>query len=169
MSETPTVVIVDDHRIFRSGVRAELGEAVEVLGDAESVEDAVRTITELEPDVVLLDLGLPDLEGLQVLKRLREWSEVPVIVLTVRDDVQEKVAALDAGAYGVSISGAGPSAFAVASEDSIAHSVATAMRDAYVTAGLECATRVTRVDSEGAIVHDGDSSRPGKVSSRVEQ
>jgi two-component system KDP operon response regulator KdpE len=48
--------------------------------------------------VVLLDLGLPDLDGLQVLRRLREWSEVPVIVLTVRDDVQEKVAALDAGA-----------------------------------------------------------------------
>ena len=48
MSETPTVVIVDDHRIFRSGVRAELGEAVEVLGEAESVEDAVRAITELE-------------------------------------------------------------------------------------------------------------------------
>ncbi len=43
-----------------------------------------------KPDVVLLDLGLPDVEGFQVLKRLREWSEVPVIVLTVRDDVQEK-------------------------------------------------------------------------------
>jgi two-component system KDP operon response regulator KdpE len=51
-----------------------------------------------KPDVILLDLGLPDLEGLEVLKRLREWSEAPVIVLTVRDDVQEKVTALDAGA-----------------------------------------------------------------------
>ena len=48
--------------------------------------------------MILLDLGLPDLDGLEVLKRLREWSEAPVIVLTVRDDVQEKVAALDAGA-----------------------------------------------------------------------
>ena len=55
-------------------------------------------IANYKPAVILLDLGLPDLEGLEVLKRLREWSEAPVVVLTVRDDVQEKVAALDAGA-----------------------------------------------------------------------
>jgi len=57
----------------------------------------------------------------------------------------------------------------VVSEDLIAHAVATAMRDAYVAAGLDCATRVTRVDSDGAIVRDGDSSRPGKAASRGEQ
>ena len=55
-------------------------------------------IANYKPAVILLDLGLPDLDGLEVLKRLREWSEAPVVVLTVRDDVQEKVAALDAGA-----------------------------------------------------------------------
>jgi homoserine kinase len=64
-----------------------------------------------------------------------------------------KRAALGAGAYGVSISGAGPSAFAVVSDDKTAHAVAVAMRDAYVVAGLECVTRVTRVDREGALVH----------------
>jgi homoserine kinase len=64
-----------------------------------------------------------------------------------------KRAALKAGAYGVSISGAGPSAFAVVSDDKTAHAVAVAMRDAYVGAGLECVTRVTRVDREGAVVH----------------
>jgi homoserine kinase len=63
-----------------------------------------------------------------------------------------KRAALKAGAHGVSISGAGPSAFAVVSDDATAHAVAVAMRDAYVAAGLECVTRVTRVDREGAIV-----------------
>jgi homoserine kinase len=63
-----------------------------------------------------------------------------------------KRAALKAGAYGVSISGAGPSAFAVVSDDKTAHAVAVAMRDAYVAAGLECVTRVTRVDREGAVV-----------------
>lgn len=65
-----------------------------------------------------------------------------------------KRAALDVGALGVSISGSGPSAFAVVSDDKTAHAVAGAMRDAYVAAGLECATRVTRVDPEGAIVHE---------------
>ena len=70
MSETPTVVIVDDHRIFRSGVRAELGEAVEVLGEAESIEDAVRAITELEPDVVLLDVHMPGGGGVEVIEQV---------------------------------------------------------------------------------------------------
>jgi homoserine kinase len=64
-----------------------------------------------------------------------------------------KRAALGAGALGVSISGAGPSAFAVVSDDKTAHAVAVAMRDAYVAARLECATRVTRVDREGSVVH----------------
>jgi homoserine kinase len=77
-----------------------------------------------------------------------------------------KRAGLDAGAHGVSISGAGPSAFAVVSDDATAHAVAAAMRAAYVAAGLECTTRVTHVDLEGAIVHQDDSSHPGKHSSR---
>jgi homoserine kinase len=80
--------------------------------------------------------------------------------------IDAKRAALAAGAFGVSISGAGPSAFAVVSDDRIAHAVATAMRDAYSAAGLECATRVTRVDREGARVHDDESSPAGTSSSR---
>ena len=59
MSDAPSVVIVDDHQLFRAGVRAELDGLVEVLGDAATVEDAVRCIVELEPDVVLLDVQMP--------------------------------------------------------------------------------------------------------------
>jgi homoserine kinase len=76
--------------------------------------------------------------------------------------IDAKRAALGAGAFGVSISGAGPSAFAVVSDDRIAHAVATAMRDAYGAAGLECATRVTRVDPMGAIVSEDHSLRIAK-------
>jgi two-component system KDP operon response regulator KdpE len=65
---------------------------------AENGQQGLIEIANRKPAVILLDLGLPDMDGLEVLKRLREWSEAPVVVLTVRDDEQEKVAALDAGA-----------------------------------------------------------------------
>jgi two-component system KDP operon response regulator KdpE len=66
--------------------------------DAATGQDGVAQAAQRRPDVVLLDLGLPDLEGAEVLKRLREWSRVPVIILSVRDREDDKVAALDAGA-----------------------------------------------------------------------
>ena len=101
MSETPTVVIVDDHRIFRSGVRAELGEAVEVLGEAESVEDAVRAITELEPDVVLLDVHMPGGGGVEVIGQVsKARPQQRFLALSVSDDPQDVIAIVRAGARG---------------------------------------------------------------------
>ena len=91
-------LIIDDEVQIRRLLRLVLeGENYKVY-EAETAQLGLMEIATRKPDVVLLDLGLPDLDGLQALKRLREWSEVPVIVLTVRDDVHEKVAALDAGA-----------------------------------------------------------------------
>ena len=102
MSETPTVVIVDDHRIFRSGVKAELEGMVEILGEAESVEDAVRAITELEPDVVLLDVHMPggrrrrgDRAGLPKARPQQRF-----LALSVSDDPQDVIAIVRAGARG---------------------------------------------------------------------
>jgi len=94
----PVALIIDDEVQIRRLLRLVLEGENYKVHEAETGQVGLMEIATRKPDVVLLDLGLPDLNGLQVLKRLREWSEVPVIVLTVRDDVQEKVAALDTGA-----------------------------------------------------------------------
>jgi two-component system, OmpR family, KDP operon response regulator KdpE len=94
----PIALIIDDEVQIRRLLRVALeGENYQVH-EAETGRRGLMEIAGRRPDVVLLDLGLPDMEGLEVLKRLREWSETPVVVLTVRDDETEKVAALDAGA-----------------------------------------------------------------------
>jgi two-component system KDP operon response regulator KdpE len=94
----PVALIIDDEAQIRRLLRIALeGENYQVH-EAENSQQGLIEIANRKPAVILLDLGLPDMDGLEVLKRLREWSEVPVVVLTVRDDEQEKVAALDAGA-----------------------------------------------------------------------
>ncbi|MGZ5340207.1 MAG: response regulator, partial [Solirubrobacterales bacterium] len=97
----PSVVIVDDHRIFRAGVKAELGELVEVLGEAESVDDAVKTIAELEPDVVLLDVHRPGGGGVEVIERVAERRpRQRFLALSVSDDAEDVIAVVRAGARG---------------------------------------------------------------------
>ena len=91
-------LVIDDEVQIRRLLRVALENENYQVHEAETGQQGLMEIATRKPDVILLDLGLPDLEGFEVLKRLREWSEAPVIVLTVRDDVQEKVAALDAGA-----------------------------------------------------------------------
>jgi DNA-binding NarL/FixJ family response regulator len=99
--ERPSVVIVDDHAIFRAGVRAELGELVEVLGEAESVEDAARTISELEPDVVLLDVHMPGGGGVEVMERVaKHRPQQRFLALSVSDDPKDVIAIVRAGARG---------------------------------------------------------------------
>jgi DNA-binding NarL/FixJ family response regulator len=101
MSKTASVVIVDDHRIFRTGVKAELGDLVEVLGEAESVEEAVREITELEPDVVLLDVHMPGGGGVEVIEQVsKARPQQRFLALSVSDDPQDVIAIVRAGARG---------------------------------------------------------------------
>jgi two-component system KDP operon response regulator KdpE len=94
----PVALVIDDEVQIRRLLRVVLENENYHVFEAETGQQGLMEIAGRRPEVILLDLGLPDLEGLKVLKRLREWSEAPVIVLTVRDDVQEKVTALDAGA-----------------------------------------------------------------------
>jgi DNA-binding NarL/FixJ family response regulator len=97
----PSVVIVDDHRIFRTGVKAELEGLVDVLGEAESVEDAVRAITELEPDVVLLDVHMPGGGGVEVIEQVsKARPQQRFLALSVSDDPQDVIAIVRAGARG---------------------------------------------------------------------
>jgi DNA-binding NarL/FixJ family response regulator len=101
MTEAPAVVIVDDHRIFRTGVKAELGDLVNVLGEAESVEEAVRAITELEPDVVLLDVHMPGGGGVEVIEQVsRARPQQRFLALSVSDDPEDVIAIVRAGARG---------------------------------------------------------------------
>jgi DNA-binding NarL/FixJ family response regulator len=98
---TPSVVIVDDHALFRAGVRAELGEGVELLGEADSVENAIRAIVDLEPDVVLLDVHMPGGGGVEVIEQVaKQRPQQRFLALSVSDDPQDVIAIVRAGARG---------------------------------------------------------------------
>lgn len=98
MPTTAKLLIIDDDPIVRSFLSATLStQNYEVL-EAEKGEEGLSKAAQCAPDVILLDLGLPDIDGIEVASRLRGWMQVPIIVLSSREQEQSKVAALDAGA-----------------------------------------------------------------------
>jgi len=95
------VFLVDDHHLFRSGVRAELGEAVDVVGDADEVDAAVELIREREPDVVLVDVHMPDGGGRAVIDAVgRTHPDIRFLALSVSDAAEDVLAVIRAGARG---------------------------------------------------------------------
>lgn len=96
--EKNTALIIDDEPQIRRLLRVTLEANGYSVVDAANGRDGLVQAAQCRPNIVLLDLGLPDMDGREVLKRLREWSRVPVIILSVRDRDAEKAAALDAGA-----------------------------------------------------------------------
>ena len=94
----PIALVIDDEPPIRRLLRLTLEPQGYVVCEAASGQLGLQEAAAKRPNVILLDLGLPDLDGLTVLQRLREWSQTPVIVLTVRDGEADKVAALDRGA-----------------------------------------------------------------------
>jgi two-component system KDP operon response regulator KdpE len=94
----PSVVLIEDEPQIRRFLRAALTGHGYRLFEAGSGEDGLIEAATRQPDLVILDLGLPDLDGLGVLARLREWTSVPVIVLSARGQERDKIAALDGGA-----------------------------------------------------------------------
>jgi len=98
LTEKTTALVIDDERQIRRLLRLVLEDQNYRIFEAESGRQGLVEAAQRKPDVVLLDLGLPDMDGLEVLKRLREWSQVPILILSVRDGPDDKVTALDAGA-----------------------------------------------------------------------
>jgi two-component system KDP operon response regulator KdpE len=93
-----TVVLIEDDREIRHWLRVVLEAEGYRLCFAEAGEQGLTETAARQPDLVLLDLGLPDLDGVEVIRRIREWSKVPIVVISARGQEQDKVDALDAGA-----------------------------------------------------------------------
>jgi DNA-binding NarL/FixJ family response regulator len=98
----PRVLIVDDHQLFRAGVRAELEPLLEIAGEASGVEEAVTAIEQHAPDVVLLDVHMPDGGGIEVIRRTAAGSASPpcFLALSVSDAAEDVIAVIRAGARG---------------------------------------------------------------------
>lgn len=128
-------LIIDDEVQIRRLLRVALEAQNYQVYEAETGQQGLVEIANRKPAVILLDLGLPDMDGLEVLKRLREWSEAPVLVLSVRDDEAGKVAALDAGA-----------------DDYVTKPFSTPE----LLARLRAAQRKTRAEEETSVFKSGD-------------
>jgi two-component system KDP operon response regulator KdpE len=94
----PLILMIEDERQMRRFLRVSLGANNYRLLEAETAADGLAQAAQYNPDLILLDLGLPDLDGLSVTERLREWSRTPIIVISARGQEEDKIKALDAGA-----------------------------------------------------------------------
>lgn len=94
----PRILIIDDELAIRRFLHTVLSAEEFLLQEAEDGHRGLAASATCRPDIILLDLGLPDIDGIEVIRRIREWSKVPIIVLSVREREGDKVAALDAGA-----------------------------------------------------------------------
>jgi two-component system, OmpR family, KDP operon response regulator KdpE len=97
-SHEVTVLVIEDEPEIRCFLRTALPQHGYRLHEASTGQDGLAQSTARNPDIILLDLGLPDLDGLEVIRRLREWATTPIIVLSARDQERVKVSALDLGA-----------------------------------------------------------------------
>ena len=98
MSSVPHILVIDDEPQILRAMRTILTEKQFRVTTASRGEEGLSLAAATEPDLVILDLGLPDMDGVEVCARLREWTQTPIIILSVRDSERDKVAALDQGA-----------------------------------------------------------------------
>ena len=98
MNKEPHILIIDDEPQILRALKTILGANHYRISTATSGEEGVALAVAQPPDIIILDLSLPDLDGIQVCEQIREWSRIPIIILSVREKEKDKVAALDAGA-----------------------------------------------------------------------
>jgi two-component system, OmpR family, KDP operon response regulator KdpE len=92
------VLVVDDEQSIRRFIHVALSSQGYAVFEASSGTDAIARVSDIKPDIIILDLGLPDIDGIDIIPLLRQWSKIPIIVLSVRSTETDKVSALDAGA-----------------------------------------------------------------------
>ncbi len=93
----PRILVVDDERSILRFLSASLSGQYQIT-EATTGQDAVQAVARDHPELMILDLGLPDIDGVEVTRRVREWTDIPIIIVSVREQESDKVAALDAGA-----------------------------------------------------------------------
>lgn len=98
LSERRLIAVIEDEAPIRKFLRASLGAEGYRVSEADTVQSGLRMITQEPPDLIVLDIGLPDGDGKSLITEIREWSAVPIIVVSAHDQEREKIAALDAGA-----------------------------------------------------------------------
>jgi two-component system KDP operon response regulator KdpE len=92
------ILVVDDENAIRRFLHAALSAQGYIITEATNGNEALNAVIAQRPDLIILDLGLPDMDGVEVISRLREWTQIPVIILSVREQESDKISALDAGA-----------------------------------------------------------------------
>ncbi len=132
----PLILIIEDDPQIRRFLRAALAAEEYRLQEAVTAEEGLAQASSRQPDLILLDLGLPDRDGLEVIQQVREWGKIPIVVLSARGQEKDKIAALDLGA-----------------DDYVAKPFAVGELLARIRAALR--RSITRVDGAGSLVHFG--------------
>jgi two-component system KDP operon response regulator KdpE len=98
MSDSTPLLIIEDEPEIRKFLRVTLTQNGYATTEVETGKEGLKRITTYPPDLVILDLGLPDMDGTEIIRTVREWSKIPIIVLSARDQEQDKITALELGA-----------------------------------------------------------------------
>ncbi|MBT0665944.1 response regulator [Geobacter pelophilus] len=148
-SNQPRVLVVDDEIAIRRFLHTILTAEGFTLHEAETGHAGLAAAAAFRPDLILLDLGLPDLDGIEVVKRIREWSPVPIIVLSVRDREDDKVTALDLGADDYLTKPFGTSELLARIRAAIRRSIQQAPDPVFVSGDLQVDLNLRRVSAQG--------------------